>query len=130
MKPIGCIIYMCVSSLHAQRMSNIFSLIVPLYYIGCLLFTHNTQNTQNPPPSPPIHQRLYELYLWRTSYWRTYKFSGSVVVHTFFKSYTLTGYGDFLWTAFLSLDIIFYDLDKSIWLNLGITVMNICILNT
>lgn len=51
MKPIGCIIYVCVSSLHAQRMSNIFSLIVPLYYIGCLLFTHNTQNTP-PPPNP------------------------------------------------------------------------------
>lgn len=49
MKPIGCIIYVCVSILHAQRMSNIFSLIVPLYYIGCLLFTHNTQN----PPPPP-----------------------------------------------------------------------------
>lgn len=67
MKPIGCIIYVCVSILHAQRMSNIFSLIVPLYYIGCLLFTHNTQNTQNPPPPSQIHQRLYELYLWRTS---------------------------------------------------------------
>lgn len=79
---------MCECQFYMLREWAIFvSLIVPLYYIGCLLFTHNTQNT---PPPPPIHQRLYELYLWRTSYWRTYKFSGSMVVHTFFKSYTLT----------------------------------------
>lgn len=46
---------MCECQFYMLREWAIFvSLIVPLYYIGCLLFTHNTQNTQNPPPPQSI----------------------------------------------------------------------------
>lgn len=95
MKPIGCIIYVCVSSLHAQRMSNIFSLIVPLYYIGCLLFTHNTQNTP-PPPNPSKVVWIVSLKNVILENLQILRFSGCT--HIFQVVYT---YGDFLWTAFL-----------------------------
>lgn len=121
MKPIGCIIHVCVSSLHAQRMSNIFSLIVPLYYIGCLLFTHNTQNTP-PPPNPSKVVWIVSLKNVILENLQILRFSGCT--HIFQVVYT---YGDFLWTAFLFLDIIFYDLDKSIYLNPGINAINMCI---
>lgn len=89
MKPIGCIIYVCVSILHAQRMSNIFSLIVPLYYIGCLLFTHNTQNTQNPPPPPKSIKGCMNC-IFEERHIGELTNSPVQFVHTFFKSYTLT----------------------------------------
>lgn len=76
-------IYLCVCRFYMLKEWAIFvSLIVPLYCIGCMLYTHNTHKIHPPPPN----QRLYELYLWRNLSWRTYKSSCSMVVHTRFTS--------------------------------------------